>query len=170
MRAVDTEASDNPRGVRTRVTPDAAAVIGHTPVRVRSVAFRGVGKEVLEFVATLVLATMADRWGRRKMMLIGSVFQVFAALIFFPIFDTGVFVVAVLAGSIALIANTTRYAPLPAVISDLFPARCAATNSNRRFSPPRSPVSNRFAYWCRKSKSRRFICPSSVQSRHHGLG
>ncbi|UGT41525.1 MHS family MFS transporter [Nocardia yamanashiensis] len=77
----------------------------------------------VQFVATLVTATLADRWSRRKLMLIGSVFQVGAALAFFPIFDTGIVLAALIGCSVALIANTTQYAPLPAVISELFPTR-----------------------------------------------
>ncbi|WP_067714947.1 MFS transporter [Nocardia yamanashiensis] len=84
----------------------------------------------VQFAATLVLANLADRWGRRKLMLIGSVFQAVTALLFFPIFDTGVLVLAMIGGSLALIANTTQYAPLPAVISELFPTRVRYSGSS----------------------------------------
>ncbi|WP_433563235.1 MFS transporter [Nocardia sp. CA-151230] len=84
----------------------------------------------VQFVATLVLTLMADRWGRRRLMLIGSAFQAVAALAFFPIFDTGVVAFAIVGCSLAIVANTTQYAPLPAVISDLFPTRLRYTGSS----------------------------------------
>ncbi|MEU2252366.1 MFS transporter [Nocardia xishanensis] len=85
---------------------------------------------IVQFVAMLVLSAMADRWGRNKLMVVGSVFQAIAALIFFPIFDTGVVALAILACSIALIAQTTQYAPLPALIADLFPTRVRYSGSS----------------------------------------
>ncbi|WP_306360242.1 MFS transporter [Nocardia sp. CC227C] len=85
---------------------------------------------IVQFAATLILATMADRFGRRGLMLIGSVFQALMALLFFPIFDTGLVVLAAIGGSLAMIANTTQYAPLPAVISDLFPTHVRYSGSS----------------------------------------
>ncbi|PXY22151.1 MFS transporter [Prauserella muralis] len=84
----------------------------------------------LQFVSTLVLADAADRWGRRRTMVVGSLVQVVAALAFFPLFDTGVVLLAVVACGFAMVANTAQYAPLPAVMSDLFPTNLRYSGSS----------------------------------------
>ncbi|MFD3430780.1 MFS transporter [Nocardia fluminea] len=89
-----------------------------------------IAASTVQFIAMLVISTMADRWGRGRLMVIGSAFQAVTALVFFPIFDNGAVTLAILACSIALIAQTTQYAPLPALISDLFPTRLRYSGSS----------------------------------------
>lgn len=85
---------------------------------------------VFWFIAMPLMAAVADRWGRRKTMLIGTWAQLCATLVFFPLFDTGILVAAVLACGLAVVTNAAQYAPLPTMLSDLFPTNLRYSGSS----------------------------------------
>ncbi|MDF2050442.1 MFS transporter [Arthrobacter sp. Cr_A7] len=68
-----------------------------------------------------VMGLLADRFGRLKIMITGICVQFLAVLAFFPLFNTGVIALAILACTIGLVANAASYASLPSMFSDLFP-------------------------------------------------
>jgi MFS family permease len=84
----------------------------------------------LQIFATLATASIADRFGRLRTMLIGSVIQFAAALAFFPLFDSGVWLLALVACTLGACTNSAQYAPLPAVMSDLFPTKLRYSGSS----------------------------------------
>ncbi|MQA08859.1 MAG: MFS transporter [Pseudonocardiaceae bacterium] len=85
---------------------------------------------VIQLGATLMMAEFSDRFGRRRTMIVGSIFQIGAALAFFPLFDTGVIFLAGLACTLGILTNAAQYAPLPAVMSDLFPTHLRYSGSS----------------------------------------
>ncbi|OXM75233.1 MULTISPECIES: MFS transporter [Amycolatopsis] len=78
---------------------------------------------VVQLGAIYGLSGLADRFGRRKVIAAGAIAQAVAALLFFLVFDTGVFVLALVACVVAVITVSAQYGPLPALLSDQFPTR-----------------------------------------------
>ncbi|GAB3562748.1 MFS transporter [Amycolatopsis endophytica] len=78
---------------------------------------------VVQLGAIYGLSGMADRYGRRKVIAAGAIAQAVVALLFFLVFDTGVFVLALVACVVAVITVSAQYGPLPALLSDQFPTR-----------------------------------------------
>ena len=78
---------------------------------------------VVQLGAIYGLSGLADRFGRRRVIAAGAVAQAVVALLFFVVFDTGVFVLALVACIVAVIAVSAQYGPLPALLSDQFPTR-----------------------------------------------
>ncbi len=78
---------------------------------------------VVQLGAIYGLSGLADRFGRRKVIAAGAIAQAVAALLFFLVFDTGVFVLALVACVVTVITVSAQYGPLPALLSDQFPTR-----------------------------------------------
>jgi MFS family permease len=75
----------------------------------------------------------ADRWGRRRVMLVGIAVQLIAVLAFFPLFNTGQFGLAIAACVFVLLSNAASYAPAPAMYSDIFPTNLRYTGMSLGF-------------------------------------
>lgn len=80
-----------------------------------------------------VMAALSDRLGRRKIMLFGTATQFGATLVFFPMFNSGNLLVAFVACALALGCNAAMYAPLPSMLSDLFPTNIRYSGTSLGF-------------------------------------
>ncbi|MGN9842618.1 MFS transporter [Nonomuraea sp. H19] len=82
---------------------------------------------VLQVGAMLYAGLLADRAGRKRVALFGALGQVVMGLVFFPLFDSGVFWLALMACLLASIALSAQYGPLPALLSEQFPTEVRYT-------------------------------------------
>ncbi|MFJ9588048.1 MFS transporter [Streptomyces acidicola] len=87
----------------------------------------GIAVCAVQLVLLPLAARIGDRSGTHRLVLVGTVLQGLAALLFFPLFDTGNFPLAVLASIVAVIPTVLSYAALPTVLSDQFPAKVRYT-------------------------------------------
>jgi MFS family permease len=79
-------------------------------------------------IGTYVYAgVLADRAGRKRVALIGAGGQIIMGLLFFPLFDSSVFWLALLACLLASVALSAQYGPLPALLAEQFPTRVRYT-------------------------------------------
>jgi len=63
----------------------------------------------------------------RDVALLGALGQIAMGLVFFPLFDSGVFLLALLACLLASVALSAQYGPLPALLAEQFPAGLRST-------------------------------------------
>ncbi|GAA5166268.1 MULTISPECIES: MFS transporter [Amycolatopsis] len=133
-----------PAGVVTAVLATAASsAIGYTVLTFtlsyapkadgftrNDVLLMGILASLVQIFAMAWAGSVADRFGRRRTMVIGTVLQVAASLLLFPLLDTRVWVLALLACTFGAASNVAQYAPLPAVMSDLFPTNVRYTGSS----------------------------------------
>ncbi|MGW5382568.1 MFS transporter [Nocardia sp. NPDC003963] len=85
---------------------------------------------LLQIVALPVAAILADRHGRRPVLLAGCVLAAIAAFPIFWLLDTGNFFAATLSMIIAVsIVHSTAYAPMASFISELFETRLRFSGS-----------------------------------------
>lgn len=75
---------------------------------------------ILEIFATLYFASLSDRIGRRKVFLMGTGAGVLWALAFFPIVDTAVPALVLLAIVVARLCIAAMYGPMAALFCELF--------------------------------------------------
>jgi MFS family permease len=72
---------------------------------------------LLQAGAMLYAGLLADRAGRKRVALLGALGQIAMGLVFFPLFDSGVFLLALLACLLASVALSAQYGPLPALLA-----------------------------------------------------
>jgi MFS family permease len=77
----------------------------------------------VQIFAIYGLSGLADRFGRQRIVAAGAIGQVVVSPVFFLMFDTGVFALALTACVIAVIMISAQYGPLPALLSQQFPTR-----------------------------------------------
>lgn len=82
---------------------------------------------VLQAVAMLCAGALADKAGRKRVALVGALGQVVMGLLFFPMFDSKVFWLALMACLLASLALSAQYGPLPALLSEQFPTEVRYT-------------------------------------------
>ena len=78
---------------------------------------------VVHFLVIPQAGRLADKWGRRPVVLLGAVLAATWAFIAFPLFDTLNPMLIVLAVTLGLVFHAFLYAPQPAIMSELFPTR-----------------------------------------------
>ncbi|MFI6577855.1 MFS transporter [Nocardiopsis sp. NPDC050513] len=88
---------------------------------------------VADVAATLPVAIMADRFGRRPVMLAGAVGCALWALPMFGSLQTGDGVLITVAFSIGLVLFIMVFAPMAAFLPELFPARVRYTGASATF-------------------------------------
>ena len=78
---------------------------------------------VVHFLVIPQAGRLADKWGRRPVVILGAVLAATWAFIAFPLFDTLNPVLIVVAVTLGLVFHAFLYAPQPAIMSELFPTR-----------------------------------------------
>ncbi len=78
---------------------------------------------VVHFLVIPQAGRLADKWGRRPVVILGAVLAATWAFIAFPLFDTLNPVFIVVAVTLGLVFHAFLYAPQPAIMSELFPTR-----------------------------------------------
>ena len=78
---------------------------------------------VVHFLVIPQAGRLADKWGRRPVVILGAVLAATWAFIAFPLFDTLNPMLIVLAVTLGLVFHAFLYAPQPAIMSELFPTR-----------------------------------------------
>ncbi|HET9872313.1 MAG TPA: MFS transporter [Propionibacteriaceae bacterium] len=73
---------------------------------------------------------LSDRFGRRPVYLFGAVGAAIWVFVFFPMLDTGSFVLITLATVIALFLHAAMYGPQAAFIAEMFPTRVRYTGAS----------------------------------------
>ena len=106
--------------VLTYVLSYGTAQVGYTRNTLLAIV---IAASFWQVVALLGFSGLTDRLGRKRVMLAGAAAQIAAALIFFPLFDTGRPLLALLACCVAITTISAQYGPLGALLAELFPTR-----------------------------------------------
>lgn len=87
----------------------------------------GIGVCVLQVIMLPWLASLADRSSYLRMSMIGAVVMAITALIFFPLFNTGNVLLALVATVVAHASTTIAWAVVPPILTGAFPVEIRYT-------------------------------------------
>jgi MFS family permease len=99
-------------------------VVGYSRL---SLLVAGIAVCAVQLVLLPLVARIGDKSGTRRLVLVGTGLQGLAALLFFPLFDTGNFAIAVVVSVVAVVPTVFTYAALPTVLSEQFPTKVRYT-------------------------------------------
>lgn len=86
-----------------------------------------IGCSVFQVAAMFYAGRLADRYGRKRVVLGGGVLQALMALVFFPLFDSGNLALVLFVTLFASLAMSAQYGPLPALLTEQFPTEVRYT-------------------------------------------